>query len=140
MVWLALTITTLVGVASPPAPPELAVVVGPAGECRLAAVGSAAACPCRDLPAKIRLLQGLPLPLNRLSEEDLRAVSGIGPVRARAIVAERGRGGAFESTAALARVRGVGSITARRLGAFLFVGEADPACDSPVESVRHTPQ
>ncbi len=80
------------------------------------------------------------MPLNRASEEDLRAVPGIGPVRARAIVAERGRGGAFESTAALERVWGVGTITARRLGVFLFVGEADPACHSSVESGRHAPQ
>ena len=82
------------------------------------------------MPARIRLLLGLPLPLNSASAGDLEAIPGIGPVRAAAIAFEREARGPFASPGALERVRGVGTIMAGRLGAFLFVGDADPACSA----------
>ncbi len=102
-------------------------VVRTATSCRLDAVGGPP-CPCRSTPARIRLLLGLPLPLNFASESDLEAIPGIGPVRAAAITSERATGGPFASLGALERVHGVGPVMAARLGEFLFVGEADPAC------------
>lgn len=74
---------------------------------------------------------GFPIPLNRASVAALQAISGLGPSRASAIVAERERGGEFADTADLVRVRGIGERTASRLRAQLFVGPVDPACLKP---------
>ncbi len=112
--------------SGPAAPPEVGVVRTASG-CRLDAVGRPP-CPCRNTPARIRLLLGLPLALNSASANDLEAIPGIGPVRAAAIASEREAGGPFVSLGALERVHGLGPVMAERLGEFLFVGEADPAC------------
>jgi competence protein ComEA len=81
-----------------------------------------AALPC-DRPARrppaaappdrgaARLLWGLPLDLNREDERTLEALPGIGPTRARAIVAAR----PFCKEADLSRVPGIGPVTLRRL-------------------------
>ncbi|MEE9281811.1 MAG: helix-hairpin-helix domain-containing protein [Myxococcota bacterium] len=127
--WAGLAVAALAAAARPPAPAAIAVVRVPEG-CRLGAEGSAAPCPCRAYPARVRLLLGLPLPLNSAGIEDLQAIPGIGPVRALAITTERERGGPFASVAALERARGVGPVTAQRLSEFLFVGEEDPACSA----------
>jgi competence protein ComEA len=58
-----------------------------------------------------RLLFGLPLDLNRADPRDLEVLPGIGPARARAIVAAR----PFCRAADLARVPGIGPATLRRL-------------------------
>ena len=112
---------------APAAAGELEVVTH-AGGCRLAAAGSAPPCPCAELPARLRLLRGLPLPLDRAGPDDLLLLPGIGPARAAAIVAERARGGPFAEARALERVPGLGPVTAARLSALLFAGEDDPAC------------
>ena len=104
------------------------VVVRHAGGCQLAAAGSAPPCPCAELPARLRLLRGLPLPLDRAAADDLRLLPGIGPARAAAIVAERARGGPFAEARSLERVPGLGPVTAARLSALVFTGADDPAC------------
>ena len=96
--------------------------------CALAPRGAGKPCPCESVPGSIRVLLGLPVPLNRASAEDLRAVPGIGPVRAGAIVADRAARGGYASLAELERVRGIGPATLARLRPFLFAGRADPAC------------
>ena len=100
----------------------------PAG-CRVAPVGSAPPCPCEQIPAPLRRLLELPLPLNRSSAADLQELPGIGPVRAAALVAERERDGDFASADELVRVYGIGERTASRLGELVFVGDVDPACE-----------
>lgn len=53
--------------------------------------------------------------INAASADELAALPGIGPVRARAIVEERTRGGAFKNLADLTRVKGIGAATIERL-------------------------
>lgn len=53
--------------------------------------------------------------LNRASEQDLRRLSGIGPGRARAILALRDKLGRFKSIDDLLRIKGFGKSTLRRL-------------------------
>jgi len=62
-----------------------------------------------ELPAGIYPLLNLPTPLNRADQEALLAISGIGPVLAERILAERAkRGGRFESVDELGKVPGIG--------------------------------
>jgi competence protein ComEA len=97
-------------------PAELAARAGrsSAVACRAAARGRPA------LRGPARLLFALPLDLNRADAESLQALPGIGPARARAIVAERERR-PFASTAEIVRVRGIGPVTARRLAGAVAV-------------------
>lgn len=53
--------------------------------------------------------------LNIASEEDLKKLPGIGPSRAKAILALRERRGKFRSTSELLRVKGIGRKTLARL-------------------------
>jgi len=53
--------------------------------------------------------------INRATAEELDALPGIGPAKARAIVEERKRGGPFRSAEDLTRVRGIGPKLAERL-------------------------
>ena len=99
------------------------------GGCALRPLAAAEPCPCEQWDAELRGVLGLPLPLNRASAGDLQTLSGVGPVRAAAIVADRERRGPFADPRELARVRGIGSVTAARLEARLFTGD-DPACPS----------
>jgi competence protein ComEA len=109
--------------------PGPAVAVVSANGCALvSAPARAAACPCAALPAELRDLRGLPLPLNGATPADLEILPGIGPQRARAIVADRDARGAFARVADLERVVGIGSVTVARLEPRLFVGP-DPACE-----------
>ena len=102
--------------------------VATAAGCVLAAAGSGAPCACSELPAELRRLYDLPLPLNRAGVAALKRVPGIGPVRAQAIAAEREQGGPFQTLKELTRVHGIGRATAARLAPYFFVGDADPAC------------
>ena len=128
-VWAALAALALRPLVSAGPEPELS-VVREAGGCGLAAGGTAPPCACGDWPAALRRVLELPLALNRASAADLEALSGIGPERAAAIVAERARNGPFGSPLELARVRGIGSATAERLSPALFSQGPDPACRS----------
>ncbi len=63
-----------------------------------------------------------PLDLNRASEEELQALPGIGPAKARAIVALRERLGGFRHVRQLLRVKGIGRATYRRIQPLVTVG------------------
>ena len=58
---------------------------------------------------------GVIVDLNLANEEELRRLPGIGPVRARAIVDLRRRLGRFKTVDDLARLKGFGRATLRRL-------------------------
>lgn len=65
------------------------------------------------------LLFGLPVEINDATVEDLTAVSGIGPVKAKAIVEFREKKGAFESLDELEMVRGLGRKTVEKIRPYL---------------------
>jgi len=71
-----------------------------------------------------RLLWGLPLDLNREDERALQVLPGIGPMRARAIVAAR----PLCSAADLARIRGIGPATRRALRGKVAASGPKAAC------------
>ncbi len=77
------------------------------GSCSLDSIGR--------LPGGARLLCGRGIDVNRDSVEDLVLLPGIGPVRAREIVAERERNGPFDGPDELQRVKGIGPGTVSRL-------------------------
>ena len=58
---------------------------------------------------------GFVVDLNRATEQDLRRLSGIGPGRARAILALRQKLGRFKAVDDLLRIKGFGKATLRRL-------------------------
>lgn len=70
-----------------------------------------------DAPLALSLLPdgGLVVDLNRASEADLRRLSGIGPGRAKAILALRDKLGRFKTVDDLLRIKGFGKATLRRL-------------------------
>jgi hypothetical protein len=76
--------------------------------------------PARDLPPGARLLLGLPVELNSASEVELQSLPRIGPVLSRRIVEAR-RARVFCSLDDLARVRGIGLATLRRLAPIVSV-------------------
>jgi competence ComEA-like helix-hairpin-helix protein len=128
LLWLAVALLALHAARAPGDLPRLQARRGASGACALSALPDAPPCACSELPGDLRRVLGLPLPLADASAAELEGLPGIGPRRARAIVEERERR-PFASTAELRRVRGIGEVTARRLGAQLFVGP-DPACAS----------
>jgi competence protein ComEA len=89
-------------------------------------VGCGAGAPAASLRGPSRLLFGLRLDPNRADPASLQVLPGIGPARARAIVAERRRR-PFASVAELARVPGVGPRSAARLQAWLAIEAPAPA-------------
>lgn len=120
----------LLAAVSPRATPPAAGPIAPVllgGACRLDAPSAGEPCPCEQLPGALRLLLGLPLPLNDAPAADLERLPGIGPQRARAIAEERRRRGRFEAVGELVAVPGLGPASVERLSASLFVGQ-DPAC------------
>ena len=72
-----------------------------------------------------RLLAGLRIDPNTADAATLDALPGIGPGRAAAIVAERGRG-RFERVEELARVPGIGPRTLAALAGWIGVADAPP--------------
>ena len=77
----------------------------------------------------MREVLGYPAPLNRLSAAELERVPELGPVRARAIAAERESHGPYESLEELARrVPGIGPKTVDRIRPRVFAAGPDPAC------------
>ncbi len=128
LVWAVLAALALRPLLAPAEAGPLAPVLD--GErCVLRTASAREPCPCERWDAELRGVLDLPLPLNRANSEDLQTLSGIGPVRAAAIVADRERLGPFGDPEELSRVRGIGSATAARLAAGLFTGD-DPACTS----------
>ena len=122
-----LLVAGLVAFAPPAASDPPAFVQSVAG-CVLGDPGMAAPCPCGELPAGLRLLHGVPIPLNRASAADLETLPGVGPALASAIAADRDRRGRFASAADLDRVPGIGPRTADRLAPLVFTTGPDPAC------------
>jgi hypothetical protein len=116
-------------------PPRRTLEFGPvrmAGGCRLGLQGSGPACSCAELDARTRLSLGLPVAIDTLAAQDLDLLDGIGPARAQAIAAERGRAGPFITADAVARrVPGIGSATASRLARQL-AGESGARCGSAI--------
>lgn len=55
-----------------------------------------------------RLLLGIPMPLNRASEQDLELIPGIGPKLAQRITSFREQKGPFKNIADLKAVKGIG--------------------------------
>ncbi len=78
------------------------------------------------LPAAVRLGLGLQLDINRAGLADLGELSGVGPVMASRILAERERRGGFCRLEELRAVRGVGPATWRRLRRWLSVETRPP--------------
>lgn len=73
--------------------------------------------------------------LNAATEADLQALPGIGPAKAKAIVALRKRLGRFQRVEQILRVRGIGRATFRKLQPMLRLGPArNPG---PPRSHRH---
>ena len=128
LLFAALAVVSVLAARAPSAPLSLALVHDGAA-CRLGRAGSAPACACNELPADARGALGLPQDLNSASAADLERVPGLGPMRARAIAAERATGGAFDSLQALSRrVPGIGPRTVDRIRPHLFAAGPDPAC------------
>ncbi len=72
------------------------------------------------------LLLGYPLDLNTATAADLEALPGIGPHTAAAVLADRDAQGPYAAVEELARVRGIGPNTLRRLHPFLRVSRSLP--------------
>jgi hypothetical protein len=82
--------------------------------------------PAAEAPERgaARLLWGLPLDVNREDARTLETLPGIGPRRARAIVAAR----PFCNEAELERVPGIGPATLRRLRGRVAASAPKPLC------------
>jgi competence protein ComEA len=68
-----------------------------------------------------KLTLGIPLSLNKESEEGLTAIPGIGPSLAKAIVEERARRGGFTNLEELMDIPGIGPKVYARIRAYLSV-------------------
>jgi competence protein ComEA len=64
-----------------------------------------------------------PVDLNRANQRALQSLPGIGPAKARAILEDRERRGPFERVEDLARVRGIGPATLKRIAPRAFVSD-----------------
>jgi competence protein ComEA len=91
-------------------------------------VGCAGGAPLRG-PA--RVLFGLALDPNRADAATLETLPGIGPVRARAVVAARAER-PFERLEDLRRVPGIGPVTLAGLAGRVALGAPGPAAEEPV--------
>jgi competence ComEA-like helix-hairpin-helix protein len=128
-VWAALAAAALSFALAPRGPGRIA-LADDTGRCRLERMRAGLEpCDCARTPLALREALGLPAPLNALSAQELERISGLGPVRAAAIVRERAARGAFGSLDELAaRVPGIGAKTVDRIRPRLFVAGPDPAC------------
>ncbi len=90
----------------------------------LATVG-AEACAVRrqEMSAAARLLEGLPIDVNRAAAADLMLLDGIGPSTSAAIIEARESGGPFRSIDELQRAHGIGPATVIKLRPFVTVVE-----------------
>jgi competence protein ComEA len=89
----------------------LAAVLGLAA-CASAALAEETALPTRAEPAAG---ESAPLDLNNASAAELESLPGIGPSRARAILAFRETHGGFHSVSQLLRIKGIGRAMLRKL-------------------------
>ncbi|MBP9713970.1 MAG: ComEA family DNA-binding protein [Sterolibacterium sp.] len=63
--------------------------------------------------------------LNTAPQEELEKLTGIGPVKARAIIEDRAKNGVFKSIEDLKRVKGIGQATFDKLKAEITVSAAE---------------
>ena len=82
--------------------------------------------PLFPAPGWCGLLLGHPLDLNTATAADLEALPGIGPHTAAAVLADRDAHGPYTDVEELARVRGIGPATLRRLHPSLRVSRSLP--------------
>lgn len=68
---------------------------------------------------------GFPIDLNRASEKDLTRLKGIGPARAKQIVALRDSLGGFHTCEALLQIKGIGPKTLEKIKPNIIVGDVD---------------
>ena len=69
--------------------------------------------------------EGFPIDLNRASEKDLTRLKGIGPTRARQIIALRDSLGGFHTSEELLQIKGIGTKTLEKIQPDIIVGEID---------------
>lgn len=67
--------------------------------------------------------------LNKATQSELEAVKGLGPVKAKAIMAYRDKHGVFKSLDELSNVKGMGKATIEKLKGELAVGSGSPAAN-----------
>lgn len=127
--WALVVLASAAGLRAEAPVDRLYPVLASDGACGLALHAGGVACPCGSEPGRLLLLRGDRVSLAEASPEDLEAVPGIGPARARAIVLDRDRNGPVSSVAELARVVGIGARTADRLRAYMVA--RGPACAEP---------
>ncbi len=134
ILWLPVACLLLLRSVEPDAPRAwFAVASSASAECGLDTERGEVPCECGELSGQLRQLLDLPISLNRAAVVDLEAISGIGPARARSIVAFREAEGPFRDVLELERVPGIGPATFRAVRESLFVGPEDPACAVSLE-------
>jgi competence protein ComEA len=72
-----------------------------------------------EMSAFYKLTLGLPISLNRESEEGLTALPGIGPELAKSIIRERSRRGGFKSLREIMNIDGIGDRSYRKISRYL---------------------
>ena len=133
-VWAAIAVAIAWSNAAPEAGPDWQIARSAAG-CELRAKElPGEPCPCAQRPARLRLVLGQPLALDRAAAADLELLPGIGPALAAAIVRERSRRGGFGQLEDLLGVPGVGPRMLERLRPLLAARE--PACPRLSSSAR----
>jgi competence protein ComEA len=86
-----------------------------------------APCACAEAGEPLKLVD-----LNRASEAELLELPGVGPARARAILAFRAEHGGFHSVSQLLRIKGFGRAMLRRLRPLLTLSpKAEASRDAP---------
>lgn len=75
----------------------------------------------REMSAFYKLTLGIPISLNKASEEELSAIPGIGPALARAIVEKRAELGDFKSPEEIARIPGIGQKLYGKISPYLIL-------------------
>jgi competence protein ComEA len=91
--------------------------------------------PCMDTAAAEPTQPAL-VDLNRATEAELMTLPGVGPARARAIVAFRESHGGFTSVSQLLRIKGFGRATLRRLRPLLTLSPKSAAGNGASLAVR----
>jgi competence protein ComEA len=73
----------------------------------------------REIPAHQKLTLGIPISINRVTEEGLTAIPGIGPQTAKLLIQEREKRGGFKKLNELKSIKGIGPGTWHKIKPFL---------------------
>ena len=92
--------------------------------------------PCVDTSAAAEPGKPVLVDLNQASEAELMTLPGVGPARARAILAFREAHGGFTSVSQLMRIKGFGRATLRRLRPLLTLTPRGSAGNGASLAVR----